>query len=72
MFEGILSLEKDALEKLTNERRVSGSVPQELSDTLFAIGVHWDEIEQEYFSIDQYQAEVFQRLAEEYTRENYA
>ena len=39
MFEGILSLEKDALEKLTNERRVSGSVPQELSDTLFAIGV---------------------------------
>ena len=72
MVERILSLEKDALERLTNERRVSGSIPQELDDTLSALGVHWDEIGQEYFSIDQYQAEVFQRLADEYNRENYS
>jgi len=72
MVERILSLEKDALERLTNERRVSGSIPQEVDDTLFALGVHWDEVEQEYFSLDQYQAEVFQRLAEEYTSENYS
>ena len=72
MFESILSLEKEALEKLTNERRVSGSIPQEVDDTLSMLGVHWDEIDQEYFSMDKYQAEVYQNLLEEYTRENYS
>jgi len=72
VFENILSLEKDALERLTNERRASGSIPQEVDETLSMLGVHWDDVEQEYFSMDQYQAEVYHRLAEEYTRENYS
>ena len=72
MFEGILSLEKETLERLTNERRVSGSIPQEVDDTLTMLGVHWDEIDQEYFSMDKCQTEVYQRLLEEYTRENYS
>ena len=72
MFDGILNLEKSALERLTNERRASGSIPQELDDTLSVLGVHWDEIDQEYFSMDQYQSEIYQRLREEYTRENYS
>ena len=72
MFESILSLEKATLERLTNERRVSGSIPQEVDDTLSMLGVHWDEIDQEYFSMDKYQAEVYQSLLEEYTRENYS
>jgi hypothetical protein len=72
MFEGILNLEKATLERLTNERRVSGSVPQEVDDTLSMLGVHWDEVEQEYFSIDKYQAEVYQRLLEEYSRVDYS
>jgi len=72
MFEGILNLEKATLERLTNERRASGSIPQEVDDTLSMLGVHWDEIEQEYFNIDNYQAEVYQRLTEEYTRVNYS
>ena len=72
MFESILSLEKATLERLTNERRVSGSIPQEVNDTLLMLGVHWDEIDQEYFSMDKYQAEVYQRLLVEYTCENYS
>jgi hypothetical protein len=72
MFESILSLEKDALERLTKERRVSGSIPQEVDDTLSMLGVHWDEIDQEYFSMDKYQTEVYQNLLEEYTSENYS
>jgi hypothetical protein len=72
MFDGLLTLEKSALERLTNERRVSGSIPQELDETLSTLGVHWDEIDQEYFSIDQYQKEVYERLAHEYTHEDYA
>ena len=72
MFEGILNLEKATLERLTNERRASGSIPQEVDDTLSMLGVHWDEIDQEYFSMDKYQAEVYEILLAEYTRENYA
>ena len=34
MFEGILNLEKATLERLTNERRASGSIAQEMDDTL--------------------------------------
>ena len=72
MFEGILNLEKEALERLTNERRASGSIPQEVDNTLSMLGVHWDEIDQEYFSMDKYQAEVYEILLVEYTRENYS
>ena len=72
MFEGILNLEKATLERLTNERRASGSIPQEVDNTLSMLGVHWDEIDQEYFSMDKYHAEVYEILLAEYTRENYA
>jgi hypothetical protein len=72
MFDGLLTLEKSALERLTNERRVSGSVPQELNDTLSALGVYWDEIDNEYFSIDNFQKETFERLAAEYGSQDYA
>jgi len=72
MIEGLLSLEKDALERLTNERRVSGSIPAEVEDTLSMLGVHWDGIEEEYFSLDKFQKETFDRLAAEYVSQNYA
>ena len=72
MFDGLLTLEKSALERLTNERRVSGSVPQELNDTLSALGVYWDEIDNEYFSIENFQMETFERLAAEYGSQDYA
>ena len=72
MFEGILNLEKATLERLTNERRASGSIPQEVDDTLSMLGVHWDEVDQEYFNMDKYQTEVYEILLVEYTRENYA
>jgi len=72
MIERLLTLEKDALERLTNERRVSGSIPAEVEDTLSMLGVHWDEIEEEYFSLDKFQKETFDRLAAEYVSQNYA
>ena len=72
MFEGILNLEKATLERLTNERRASGSIPQEVDDTLSMLGVHWDEVDQEYFNMDKYQTEVYEILLAEYTRENYS
>ena len=72
MIDTILSLEKAALERLTNERRVSGSIPAEVEDTLSMLGVHWDELEEEYFSIDKFQKETFERLAAEYASQNYS
>ena len=72
MIEGLLNLEKAALERLTESRIASGSLGEEVEEFLSSAGVYWDEIGQEYFSIDQYQAEVYEELTMEYTREDYA
>jgi len=72
MIEGLLSLEKAALERLTEDRIASGSLGQEVEEMLSSAGVYWDEIGQEYFSIDNFQKETFERLAQEYISENYA
>jgi hypothetical protein len=72
MFEGILSLEKAALEKLTEDRIASGSLGQELEGMLVEAGVYWDEIGQEYFSIDAFQREIYERLGAEYASQDYA
>tara|TARA_R100000808_G_C2139449_1_gene147359 strand:+ start:1802 stop:2020 length:219 start_codon:yes stop_codon:yes gene_type:complete len=70
MIDGILSLEKAALERLTQDRLASGSLGQEVDDMLSAAGVYWDEIEQEYFNIDAFQREIYQGLVQEYVSQN--
>ncbi len=70
MIEGLLSLEKAALERLTQDRLASGSLGQEVDDMLSEVGVYWDEVEQEYFNIDAYQREIYQGLVEEYVSQN--
>jgi len=72
MIDGILSLEKAALERLTEDRIASGSLGPELEEMLFAAGVYWDEVEKEYFSIDAFRRETFKRLAEGYVSQDYA
>ena len=72
MVEGLLSLEKAALERLTEDRIASGSLGADVEEILFSAGVYWDEIGQEYFSIDVFQKETFERLTQEYLSENYA
>ncbi len=66
----ILSLEKAALERLTEDRLASGSLGPEVEEMLFEAGVYWDTLNQEYFSIDAFQRETFERLAEEYVSQN--
>jgi len=72
MIDGLLSLEKAALERLTEDRIASGSLGAEVEEILFSAGVYWDEIGQEYFSIDNFQKETFERLTQEYINEDYA
>tara|TARA_B100000427_G_C15443084_1_gene566077 strand:+ start:549 stop:797 length:249 start_codon:yes stop_codon:yes gene_type:complete len=70
MIPEILSLEKAALERLTEDRLASGSLGPEVEEMLFEAGVYWDTLNQEYFSIDAFQRETFERLAEEYASQN--
>tara|TARA_B100001123_G_C14385392_1_gene660606 strand:- start:130 stop:378 length:249 start_codon:yes stop_codon:yes gene_type:complete len=70
MIDGILSLEKAALERLTQDRLASGSLGPEVEDMLSEVGVYWDTLNQEYFNIDAFQRETFERLAAEYVSQN--
>jgi len=72
MIEGLLSLEKAALERLTEDRIASGSLGAEVEEILSSAGVYWDEIDQEYFSIDNFQKEIFKRLVADYASQDYA
>lgn len=68
----IMTLENAALERLTNERRENGEISPEVDATLSAIGVFWDEIEQEYFNIELFQEETYERLLTEYSSREYS
>ena len=70
MIEGILSLEKAALERLTEDRIASGSLGEEVEDMLSEAGIYWDTLNNEYFSIENFQRETFERLAQEYASHN--
>ena len=72
MIDGILSLEKAALEKLTEDRIASGSLGEEGEEVLSSAGIYWDTLNQEYFSIDNFQRETFERLAAEYASQDYS
>jgi hypothetical protein len=70
MIDGILSLEKAALERLTEDRIASGSLGEEVDEMLSEAGIYWDTLNNEYFSVDAFQRETFERLAEEYASHN--
>ncbi len=72
MIDGIVSLEKAALERLTEDRLTSGSLGPEVEDMLSEAGIYWDTLNDEYFSIDNFQRETFERLAKEYASQDYA
>jgi len=70
MIDGILSLEKAALQRLTEDRIASGSLGEEVEDMLSEAGIYWDTLNNEYFSIENFQRETFERLAQEYASHN--
>ena len=46
------NLEGPALDRLTATRRQQGSLDPEVEEMLAMVGVFWDEISEEYFSVD--------------------
>ena len=72
MIEGFLNLEKAALQQLTEDRIASGSLGLETEEVLASAGIYWDNLNEEYFSIESFQRELFERLAVEYASQDYA
>ena len=73
-----LSIKNQALRKelltavdtvLTHGRIILGP---EVEEILVGAGIYWDEIGHEYFSIEVFQRETFERLTTEYVSQNYA
>ena len=72
MIEGIISLEKAALQRLTEDRLASGELGDEVESMLSEAGIYWDTINEEYFNMDSFQRETYERLAAEYAPSNHA
>ena len=72
MSGNVFHLEKSALERLTQDRLASGSLGHDLESMLYEAGVCWDSLNREYFSIDTFQRETFERLLAEYASQDYA
>ena len=70
MIDGMISLEKAALQRLTEDRIASGSLGEEVDEMLSEAGIYWDTLNNEYFSIENFQRETFERLAQEYASHN--
>ena len=62
----IMNLEAKALQRLTEDRRLSGSLGEEVEELLNSSGIYWDSLNEEYFNIDHFQAQTYKRLAAEY------
>ena len=65
-LDNFTDLQGKALERLTEDRRQSGSLGEDVEEMLNAVGVFWDMIEEEYFNIEAFQIEIYKRLAAEY------
>jgi hypothetical protein len=65
-LDNFTDLQGKALERLTEDRRLSGSLGEDVEEMLNAVGVYWDMVEEEYFNIDAFQTQTFERLAAEY------
>ena len=46
------NFEGETLDRLTATRRQQGSLHPEVEEMLAMVGVYWDEISEEYFSVD--------------------
>ena len=65
MMKTILSIEDDALKRFTNDRREGTlDLTPEVESMLDSMGVWWDEIEQEYFSMSQVFSDSVEELIE--------
>ena len=61
------NLEGPALDRLTATRRQRGSIDPEVEEMLAMVGVYWDEISEEYFSVETVLREVMEDTVKKYS-----
>ena len=61
------NLEGPALDRLTATRRQQGSLDPEVEEMLAMVGVYWDEIGEEYFSVDTVLNEIIEDTVKKYS-----
>ena len=65
------NLEGPALDRLTATRRQRGSLDPEVEEMLAMVGVYWDEISEEYFSVDAVLRQVEEETIKKYSKSPY-
>ena len=61
------NLEGPALDRLTATRRQHGSIDPEVEEMLAMVGVYWDEISEEYFSVDTVLSDIEAETVKKYS-----
>ena len=61
------SLGSTALDRLTATRREEGHPPPEVEEMLAMVGVYWDEISEEYFSVDTVLSDIEAETVKKYS-----
>ncbi len=66
MNDDYMSMESSALESFTKARRGGQSLPPDVEAMFDSLGIMWDEIEQEYFNLNQVMADSINALIVEH------
>jgi len=61
------NLEGEALDRLTATRRQQGGLHPEVEEMLAMVGVYWDEISEEYFSVDTVLSDIEAETVKKYS-----
>ena len=61
------NLEGEALQRLTEQRHEGLAITPEMEDMLAAAGIFWDEISEEYFSVDAVLVKVMRETVEKHS-----
>jgi len=66
MTDELMSMESATLERFTEARRLGQPLPAGVEDLFNSLGIMWDEIEEEYFSLNQVMADSINALMDEH------
>ena len=64
-------LEQPALDRLTATRRQQGELDPEVDEMLATVGIFWDDINEEYFSVDAVLRQIEEESIKKYSKSIY-
>ena len=66
MTDDFMNMQSDALERFTEARRLGHPLPADVEMIFNTLGILWDEIEEEYFNLNQVIATSINALIDEH------